>query len=106
MSEQRPAVTTLSEDESAFREAIREFAEGEIKPVDTKMDEAASMEPGLIKKFFEMGIMGIETPEQYGGAGGSFMLACLAIEELARVDASCSVLVDVQNTLVTNALLN
>lgn len=106
MSEQRPALTMLSEDESAFRDAIREFAEGEIKPLVTKMDEAASMDTALIKKFFEMGLMGIETPEQHGGAGGSFMMACLAIEELGRVDGSCSVLVDVQNTLVTNALLN
>jgi butyryl-CoA dehydrogenase len=70
------------------------------------MDEEAKMDPGLIKKFFEMGLMGIETPESFGGAGGSFSLACLAIEELGRVDASCSVLVDVQNTLVTNAFLN
>lgn len=105
MSEQRPALTTLSEDETAFREAIREFAEGEIKPLVTKMDESATMDPGLIKKFFEMGVMGIETPEQFGGAGGSFMMSCLAIEELGRIDGSCSVLVDVQNTLVTNAIL-
>jgi butyryl-CoA dehydrogenase len=105
MSDQRPALTTLSEDENAFREAIREFAEGEIKPLVTKMDESATMDAGLIKKFFEMGVMGIETPEQFGGAGGSFMMACLAIEELARIDGSCSVLVDVQNTLVTNAVL-
>jgi butyryl-CoA dehydrogenase len=95
-----------SEEETAFRGAIREFAEGEISPLVSKMDEEAKMDPGLIKKFFEMGLMGIETPESFGGAGGSFSLACLAIEELGRVDASCSVLVDVQNTLVTNAFLN
>jgi butyryl-CoA dehydrogenase len=101
----RPALTTMSEDENAFRNAIREFSEGEIRPLVNKMDEEATMDPGLIKKFFEMGVMGIETPEQYGGAGGSFTMACLAVEELGRVDGSCSVLVDVQNTLVTNALL-
>jgi alkylation response protein AidB-like acyl-CoA dehydrogenase len=105
MSDTRTALTVLTEDENAFRLAIREFCEGEIRPLVTKMDNEAQMDPGLVKKFYEMGIMAIETPEQYGGAGGSFFLACLAIEELARVDASCSVLVDVQNTLVTNALL-
>jgi alkylation response protein AidB-like acyl-CoA dehydrogenase len=105
MAEHRPALTTWSEDETAFRAAVREFAEGEIKPLVTKMDEEAKMDPGLIKKFFEMGMMGIETPEKYGGAGSSFTMACLAVEELGRVDGSTSVLVDVQNTLVTNALL-
>ncbi len=102
---QRQALTILNDDETAFREAIREFSEGEIRPLVTKMDEEAKMDPGLIKKFFEMGLMGIETPESYGGAGGSFMMACLAIEEMGRIDASCSVLVDVQNTLVTNAVI-
>ncbi len=104
MSDQRFALTTLTDDETAFRNAIREFAEGEIKPLVSKMDHDAEMDKGLIKKLFEMGIMGIETPESLGGAGGTFMMACLAIEELGRVDASVSVLVDVQNTLVTNAL--
>lgn len=106
MSEHHPALTMWSEEETAFRGAIREFAEGEISPLVSKMDEEAKMDPSLIKKFFEMGLMGIETPDSLGGAGGSFTLACLAIEELGRVDASCSVLVDVQNTLVTNAFLN
>jgi alkylation response protein AidB-like acyl-CoA dehydrogenase len=105
MTNTRPALTTTSDDENAFRSAIREFAEGEIKPFVNEMDEAAAIRPDLIKKFFEMGLMGIETPEQYGGAGGSFFQACLAVEELGRIDGSCSVLVDVQNTLVTNALL-
>lgn len=106
MSDQRFALTTLTDDEAAFRAAIREFSEGEIKPLVTKMDEEATMDPGLIKKLFEMGVMGIETPDSLGGAGGSFTMACLAIEELGRIDASVSVLVDVQNTLVTNALIN
>ncbi len=103
MSQQ--ALTILSDDEQAFRAAIREFAEGEIKPLVTQMDEAAQMDMGLVKKLFEMGLMGIETPESFGGTGGSFMMACLAVEEVGRVDASVSVLVDVQNTLVTNAML-
>ena len=99
------ALTQLSEDELAFKEAIRQFAEGEIKPIVTRMDEEAKMDPGLIKKLFEMGIMGIETPEEYGGTGSTFTMACLAVEELGRVDGSVSVMVDVQNTLVTNAFL-
>lgn len=101
----RPALTHLSEDEMAFREAVRDFAEAEIKPLVTKMDEHAELDKSLLPKLFEMGLMGVETPEQYGGAGGSFMMACLAVEELGRIDGSVSVLVDVQNTLCTNALL-
>lgn len=100
-----PALTMLSEDEVQFRNAVHEFAQAEIKPLVSKMDEAAEMDKGLIQKLFEMGLMGIETPENYGGAGSSFTMACLAVEELARVDGSVSVLVDVQNTLVTNAML-
>ncbi|MAV90054.1 MAG: acyl-CoA dehydrogenase [Bdellovibrionaceae bacterium] len=105
MSDSFSALTILQDDEQAFREAVREFAEGEIKPKVLEMDEKAQMDPGLIKQYFEMGLMGIETPEQYGGAGGSFTMACLAVEELGRVDGSVSVMVDVQNTLVTNAFL-
>ncbi len=101
----RPATTHFSDDENAFREAIRTFALSEVKPLVQKMDEAAQMDQGLVKKFFEMGLMGIETPENYGGSGGSFVMACLAVEELSRIDGSVGVLVDVQNTLVTNALL-
>ena len=99
------ALSILSEDELAFKEAVRSFAEGEIKPLVMKMDEEAKMEPALLPKLFEMGLMGIETPEKYGGAGGTFMMACLAVEELGRIDGSVSVMVDVQNTLVTNAML-
>lgn len=99
------ALSILSEDELAFREAVRAFAEGEIKPLVSKMDEEAKMEAALLPKLFEMGLMGIETPEKYGGAGGTFMMACLAVEELGRIDGSVSVMVDVQNTLVTNAML-
>ncbi len=105
MTDARPALTTLSEDEIAFRDAIRSFAESEIKPLVSKMDEEAKMDSTLLSKLFEMGIMGIETPEEFGGAEASFTLACIAVEELARIDASVSVLLDVQNTLVTNAFL-
>jgi butyryl-CoA dehydrogenase len=101
----RPALTTLSEDETAFRDAVRAFAESEIKPHVTHMDEKAEMNKDILKKLFEMGLMGIETPEKYGGAGSTFTMACLAVEEIGRVDGSVSVLVDVQNTLTTNAFL-
>ncbi len=101
----RPALTILSDDETAFKNAIRDFAESEIRPLVTEMDEHAKMKPELIKKLFEMGLMGIETPEKYGGAGSTFTMACMAVEELGRIDGSVSVLVDVQNTLVTNAIL-
>ena len=104
-SQARPALTTLSEDEMAFREAVRSFAESEIKPHVLHMDEHAKMNPEVIQKLFEMGLMGIETPEKYGGAGSTFTMACLAVEEIGRVDGSVSVLVDVQNTLTTNAFL-
>ncbi|MBK7892929.1 MAG: acyl-CoA dehydrogenase [Bdellovibrionales bacterium] len=100
-----PALTTMSEDEAAFRDAVRAFAEGEIKPLVSKMDEHAQLEPSLLPKLFEMGLMGVESPEKFGGSGGTFMMACLAVEEIARVDGSVSVLVDVQNTLVTNAFI-
>jgi alkylation response protein AidB-like acyl-CoA dehydrogenase len=101
----RPALTTLSEDEQAFREAVRDFAENEIRPHVTQMDEKAEMNPEIVAKLFEMGLMGVESPEKYGGAGASFTMACIAVEELGRVDGSVSVLMDVQNTLVTNAFL-
>ncbi len=104
-SNARPAVTNFSEDEIAFRDAIRQFAESEIKPHVQQMDHDAQMKPEIFSKLFEMGLMGIESPEKYGGAGSTFTMACLAVEEIARVDGSVGVLVDVQNTLVTNAFL-
>jgi alkylation response protein AidB-like acyl-CoA dehydrogenase len=100
-----PALTMLSEEESMFRDAVREFAETDIRPHVYEMDQAAQFRPDLIAKFFEMGLMGIEVPEEYGGSGGSIFMAVLAIEELARVDASAAIYVDVHNTLVNNALL-
>lgn len=105
MENSRPALTQLSEDEQAFQQAVREFAENEIKPIRQEMDEKAKMDPELVKKLFEMGLMGVESPEKFGGAGSSFTMACLAVEELGRIDGSVSVLMDVQNTLVTNAFL-
>src|SRR5438874_182696 len=98
-------LTTLSEDEQMFRESMREFAEGEIRKRVDEMETQSSLDTALIKQCFELGLMGIETPEEFGGAGGSFFQAILAVEELSRVDASVGVLIDVQNTLVNNALI-
>jgi alkylation response protein AidB-like acyl-CoA dehydrogenase len=100
------ALTTFSEEEQLFANSVREFAEAEIKPYVREMDAAGKMRPEIISKAFELGLMGIEVPDEYGGSGGTFFMACIAIEELARVDASVSVCVDVNNTLVTNAFLN
>jgi alkylation response protein AidB-like acyl-CoA dehydrogenase len=100
-----PALTLLTEEETMFREAVRDFAESEVRPHVHEMDEAAHFRPDLIPRFFELGLMGIEVPEEYGGAGGNIFMAVLAIEELARVDASAAIYVDVHNTLVNNALL-
>ena len=98
-------LTVLSEEEELFRQTVREFAETEVGPHVHEMDEAAQFKPELIAKFFELGLMGIEIPEQFGGAGGNIFLATLAIEQLARVDASAAIYVDVHNTLFNNALL-
>ncbi len=98
-------LTTLSEDEQMFRSSVREFAEGELRPRVEAMDEHAKLDPELIKHCFDLGLMGIATPEDYGGAGASFFSAILAVEELSRVDASVGIFVDVQNTLVNNALI-
>ena len=98
-------LTTLSEDEQMFRASVREFAEGEIRKRVESMEEQGQLDPALTKQCFELGLMGIETPEEFGGAGGSFFQAILAVEELSRVDPSVGVFVDVQNTLVNNALL-
>ncbi|HET9133231.1 MAG TPA: acyl-CoA dehydrogenase [Gemmatimonadales bacterium] len=98
-------LSVLSEEEELFRQTVRDFAEAEIAPHVEAMDEASAMRPEILKACFELGLMGIEVPEQYGGAGGSIFLATLAIEEMARVDASAAIYVDVHNTLVNNALL-
>src|SRR5437773_8919806 len=98
-------LTTLSEDEQMFRDSVREFAEGEIRKRVEEMDEQQHLDPAVMKQCFELGLMGIETPEEYNGAGGTFFQAILAVEELSRVDASLGVFVDVQNTLVNNAFI-
>jgi butyryl-CoA dehydrogenase/short/branched chain acyl-CoA dehydrogenase len=104
-TEARPALTALSEEERMFQAAAREFAEKEIGPQVAKMDRAGVFEKELIADFFAQGFMAIEVPEAYGGSGGTFFMSILAIEEFARVDASAAVVIDVQNTLVNNALL-
>jgi alkylation response protein AidB-like acyl-CoA dehydrogenase len=99
------ALTTLSEEEDLFREAVRDFAKKEIEPHVSRMDREMKVDPALVAKLFELGIMGVEIPESHGGSGSCFFMSVLAVEELSRVDASVAVMVDVQNTLVNNALL-
>lgn len=98
-------LTVLSEEEEQFRSSVREFAEGEVRPKVEAMEHAGKLDDVLIKQCFELGLMAIESPEEYGGAGSTIFNAIVAIEELARVDASVSVFVDVHNTLVTNAFM-
>jgi butyryl-CoA dehydrogenase/short/branched chain acyl-CoA dehydrogenase len=100
-----PPLTTLTEDEVLFRDNIRQFAEEAIRPHVREMDEKAVFDPAIIDQFFQLGIMGIEIPVEYGGGGGTFFEACLAVEEISKVDASAGVIVDVQNTLSANAFL-
>src|SRR5579871_6550912 len=101
----RPPLTQLSEDETLFRDSVYEFADREIRPRVREMDEHAKIPRELLDKLFDLGVMGIEIPESYGGAGATFFHAALAVEAFSRVDPSIGVLVDVQNTLVINALL-
>ena len=98
-------LTQLSEDEQMLRDATAEFAQQEITPRILEMDEKAALDQDLVKSFFEMGLMGIEIPEEFGGAGGSFFMSIVAIEQISKVDASVGVFMDVQNTLVNNAFL-
>jgi short-chain 2-methylacyl-CoA dehydrogenase len=98
-------LTVLAEEEQMFQQSVRDFAIERIRPLVHQMDHDATMSKDLIDSFFELGIMGIEIPEQYGGAGSTFFTAVLIVEELSHVDASTGVLVDVQNTLVNNAIL-
>jgi short-chain 2-methylacyl-CoA dehydrogenase len=100
-----PALTRLAEDEAIFRDSVYEFADREIRPLAREMDEHAKFSPDLIKKLFELGVMSVEVPESFGGAGGTFFHSVLAVESLSRVDPSVGVLVDVQNTLVINAVM-
>ncbi|MGI8565362.1 MAG: acyl-CoA dehydrogenase family protein, partial [Pyrinomonadaceae bacterium] len=98
-------LTVFSEDEDMFRASVREFAEGEIRPRVEEMDEHQKLDPAIIKHLFDLGLMSIETPEEYGGAGASFFTAIIGVEELSRVDPSVGVMMDVQNTLVNNAFI-
>jgi alkylation response protein AidB-like acyl-CoA dehydrogenase len=98
-------LTSFSDDEVLFRDNVRQFADEKVRPLAKEMDEKGVFDKGLIEQFFQLGLMGIEVPEQFGGADGKFFEAILAVEELSRADASAGVIVDVQNTLVNNALL-
>ncbi|HEX2343459.1 MAG TPA: acyl-CoA dehydrogenase [Vicinamibacterales bacterium] len=100
-----PPLTQLTEDEAILQDSVREFADAQIRPLVREMDEHAKIPRTLVDALFDLGVMGIEVPESYGGAGGRFFHAVIAVEELSRVDPSIGVLVDVQNTLVINALL-
>ncbi len=99
-----PPLTVLSEEEEIFRSVVREFAEERLRPVALEMDQANELRPEIIPALFEMGLMGIEIPEESGGAGADFFMSILAIEELARVDPAVAVVCDVQNTLFINAI--
>jgi alkylation response protein AidB-like acyl-CoA dehydrogenase len=100
-----PPLTSLADDEVLFRDSVYDFAVREVTPLVAEMDEHGALAPELLPKLFDLGVMGIEVPESYGGSGASFFHAVLAVEALSRVDPSVGVLVDVQNTLVINALL-
>ncbi len=98
-------LTFLSEEEQLFRSSVHDFAEEQIRPLVSEMDRAGQMNPALIRQFFDFGLMGIDVPESYGGAGGTFFMVVLAVEEISRVDAAAISIVDVQNTLVNGAIL-
>src|SRR5215467_15494575 len=100
-----PPLVSLTEDEALFRDNVRQFADESIRPKVREMDEKSVFDHAIIEQFFHLGLMGIEIPEQYGGAGGRFFESILAVEEISKVDPSAGVIVDVQNTLVNNALL-
>src|SRR3982750_1361798 len=104
-AERARPLTVLSEDETIFRDTVREFAEAQVRPLVREMDEHAKIPRALVDKLFDLGVMAVEIPEAYGGAGASFFPPVLAVEEFSRVDPSIGVLVDVQNTLVVNAFL-
>src|SRR5579871_2400914 len=101
-----PPLLALTDDENLFRDNVRQFADQALRPKVREMDEKGIFDRDLIDQFFSLGLMGVEVPEQYGGAGGSFFEAILAVEEISRVDPSAGVIVDVQNTLVNNALMH
>lgn len=102
----RPALTQLSEDELAFKSAVAEFVNGEVRPRIAQMEREAKLDPALIKGYFDMGLMGIQAGEAHGGAAGTVMMVALAVEEISKADASSAIMVDVQNTLVAHPLLS
>jgi len=99
-----PPLTKLSEEEELFRDTVRDFAEREVRPRVAAMERASAVDPALLAKCFELGLMGIDIPESHGGAGGNLLMTVLAVEELSAVDASVAIFVDVQNTLVNTLL--
>ncbi|SRR6266536_2628868 len=99
-TEARPALTQLTEEESMFREAVAGFVDEEVRPRVVAMERAGKIDPELIPKYFELGLMGIEVPEEYGGAGGSLFMVTIAVEEISKADAAAAIVCDVQNTLV------
>src|SRR5438132_3179700 len=99
-----PPLTKLSEEEELFRDTVRDFAEREVRPRVAAMERASAIDPALLARCFELGLMGIDIPETYGGAGGNLLMTVLAVEELSAVDASVAIFVDVQNTLVNTLL--
>src|SRR5947208_11378207 len=96
----RPPLTVLSEEEAMFRDAVAGFANEEVRPRVQQMERDGKIDPSLITKFFEMGLMGVEVAEEYGGAGGSLFLVAVGVEEISKVDPAAAILMDVQNTLV------
>src|ERR1035438_9514645 len=100
------ALTQLNDEELLFRDTVRKFAREQIAPYVREMDNAGVFRKDLLRQFFELGLMGIEIPDEFGGSGGTFFQCVLAIEELSAVDPSAGVIVDVQNTIVNNVFLH
>src|SRR5262249_11138221 len=100
----QPPLTRLSDEEAMFQSTVRRFARERLAPHVREMDDASEFRKDLLKEFFDMGLMAIDVPEEFGGQGGTFFQSILAIEEIARVDPSAAVIVDVQNTLFNNAI--
>src|SRR3954464_13342098 len=96
----RPPLTVLAGEEAMFRAAVAAFAEEEVRPLVKQMERDGKIDPALITKFFEMGLMGIEVGEEYGGAAGSLVMVAIGVEEISKIDPAAAILMDVQNTLV------